>query len=84
MKVFKPGDKEVMHDVRGSPKPLNLDTNGLTLDIFEHQREWFNDPSLVEKYYIPGITRLLEKQCNGKIHKMEWQVCGMELWHWFH
>jgi hypothetical protein len=73
---FEDGPEELIHDARHAEESFDLDRNGFTFVEYEYNPAWFTQPNLIEKYYLPVISRLVEKALGGKIvvQILEYQV----------
>ncbi len=73
---FEDGPEELIHDARRAKVSFDPDRNGFTFVEHEYNPAWFTQPSLIEKYYLPAISRLVEKTLGGEVtvQILEYQV----------
>lgn len=74
--VFREGDLECIHDVRGTESQFTLDKQGFTFRRHHTLVEDFSRREDVEDFYLPEIEDLLRREVNGvdQVYFFDWRV----------
>ena len=81
--VFKEGEVETIHDVRGTESHYSLNKQGFTFRIYPTRVHDFGVRDEVENVYLPEMEELLRREVEGvdQVYFFDWRVCQ---WHCHH
>ena len=81
--VFKEGNAECIHDVRGSEPQYSLNKQGFAFRIHHTHLQDFSIRDEVEKVYLPEMKDFLRREVEGvdQVYLFDWRVCSC-CYHW--
>ncbi|KAK3167106.1 hypothetical protein OEA41_010231 [Lepraria neglecta] len=76
--VFKEGEVETIHDVRGTESQYSLNKQGFTFRIYPTRVHDFGVRDEVENVYLPEIEELLRREVEGIDQVYRWHYLNRQ------
>jgi len=79
--VFKTGDEEIIHDVRGKEETFTLDEHGFAFANNITKVTDFEDQSQIENAYLQEVEELIRHEVKGvdEVFFYDWRVCSLQM-----